>query len=278
MNSEEIFAKWRLKGNNKEASVDMWNSMAQSFNEQRIPSFADNKFLQLLQRNNMFSLDSLVLDVGCGPGKYTLALAERCKKCVGVDLSPRMIEIAKQKKVEEKLENIEFYCADWHEVNLQQMGFEKKFDLVFAHLTPAVQSADTFQKLLSASKGWCVLSKPTHRTDPVSDKVKKLVGITEKRESCNEEILFAFELLWRQGMFPCVTYEKQRWSMQKTLNEAYGMYINRAKTYRNISLAEEEIIKQYLQSIAVNGLICEEVDTTITTLYWHVEKEVICNE
>lgn len=270
MNIDEIKKEWQLKGNSKQASIDMWNSMAQGFGECALPSFHDDRFLQLLQRNQMFSKDSAVLDVGCGTGNYSIVIAGQCKKVVGLDLSPKMIEIAEKKAAENSISNVDFRCLDWHGLDLKQEGYERIFDLVFAHMTPAVQSADTFQKLISAGKGWCALSKPTRRTDPVSDAVKKLIGIRERRESSDTEILFAFELLWQQGFYPYFEYEKQCWHMQKTPDDAYAMYINRMKTYRDISYEEEQSVKRYLQSITKNGLVCEDVDTTVTTLYWHV--------
>ncbi len=270
MSIEEIEEKWILKRNNKQASVDMWNSMANSFGEHTMPTFKESRFLQLLEQNQMFDGNSLVLDVGCGTGSYAFALSDRCKKVVGVDLSPRMIEIAKEKSRKENVSNIEFYCADWHEINLRQEGFEKKFDLVFAHMTPAVQSADTFLKLSQACQGWCALSKPSHRTDPVCDEVKRLVGISERRESSDKDILYAFELLWTQGFFPRFDYEQQCWKMKKTPEEAYGLYVNRVKTYRGISHEEEQKIIHYLKSVEKDGFVYENVDTMITTLYWHV--------
>lgn len=270
MTTEEIIKKWQYRSSSQQASVDMWDSMAASFGEHPIPTVEDNSFLKLLSQNKMFDDASVVLDVGCGTGIYSLALARRCKKVIGIDLSPKMLELARRRAAEEQLPNVEFICADWHELDPQKEGYEKKFDLVFAHMTPAVQSADTFLKLLSASKGWCAVSKPTRRTDPVSDTVKRLVGISEHRETSDQDILYAFELLWQQGLCPRFEYEKEQWNMRKTPEEAYGLYVNRMKTYRGISAEEEEKIVQYLRSITENGLICETVDTTITTMYWHV--------
>lgn len=270
MTLEEIQTNWKFKNDNKQASVDMWDSMAESFGEQPIPSVESSSFLQLLQRSYMFNRDSIVLDVGCGTGIYSLALAKYCKKVIGIDLSPKMIKIAERKALDEQIQNVEFHCLDWKEFDIGPSGYEKQFDLVFAHMTPAVQSADTFLKLLTASRGWCALSKPTRRTDPVSDKVKELIGIQERRESSDQDILYAFELLWQQGINPHLEYEKTQWDMRKTLEEAYGLYINRMKTYRNLTIAEEQRAKQYLQSLARDGAICEKVDTTITTMYWHV--------
>ena len=262
--------KWQLRNTNKKASVDLWDSMSRGFEEYRLPTFEDNRFLKLLADNEMFREDSLVLDVGCGTGKYANAIAPACKRVTGIDLSPAMLEIAERKSREYSAGNVNYMLDDWHELDLKEKGLYKEFDLVFAHMTPAVQSSDSFKKLAQASKGWCVLSKPTRRTDPVSDAVKALAGIREKRESSDDDIVYAFELLWRQGVNPCFAYEQQHWHLEKTLEQAYALYINRVKTYRDLSPDEEANLEEYLQSIAENGLITEDIETTITTIYWHV--------
>lgn len=270
MDIEQIREKWKLREQNKQASVDMWNSMAGSFGEFELPDFKENSFLNLLEKNKMLNPESLVLDVGCGAGKYSLAIAPRCQHITGLDLSPQMIEIAQQKMVEYHIGNSEFFCVDWHQMDIEAAGYQKKFDLVLARMTPAIQSADTFEKLTAASKGWCVLAKPIKRKDPVSDEIKKLVGISGHRESADEEVLLAFALLWGQGYLPRLEYEQQTWKMKKTMEEAYGLYINRVKTYREITLPEEEKLKDYIKSLAQDGFICEEVDMTIATLFWQV--------
>ena len=58
--------------------------------------------------------------------------------------------------------------------------------------------------------------------------------------------------------------------MKKTIEEAFALYINRVKSYKDISLAEEESLKDYIRSVSINGTVSELVDTTITTLYWRV--------
>ncbi|UWG98492.1 class I SAM-dependent methyltransferase [Dehalobacter sp. DCM] len=270
MEIQDIRNMWSLKEHNKQASVDMWNSMAGSFGDFVLPGFEEDSFLKLLKNKKMISPAGQVLDVGCGAGKYALAIAGSCGQVTGVDLSPQMIALAEQKKKEYKINNTAFYCEDWHELDLAQAGWEHQFDLVFAHMTPAVQSADTFEKLSAASKDWCVLAKPIRRTDPVSDAVKELIGIKTKRESSEEEVLYAFELLWRQGYLPGLEYEKQVWNMKKTWEQAEGLYLNRMKTYRELSPAEEDKVRDYLRSLLKDGFICEDVDTTIATIHWQV--------
>ncbi|NLV15631.1 MAG: class I SAM-dependent methyltransferase [Syntrophomonadaceae bacterium] len=268
MSIEEIREKWRQRQTNIQASIDMWNSRAERFGEFILPEAKDNSFLRLLEEKNMLGPEKLVLDVGCGAGKYALAIAPSCRHITGVDLSPEMIGIARKKTVEYHIENVDFFVEDWHQLDIEKTGYTNKFDLVFAHMTPAVQSAESFEKLSAASRGWCVLSKPVRRTDPVSDKVKELVGIKERRESADNDILFAFQLLWLQGYLPQLEYEKKIWNLQQTLEEAYGLYVNRIKTYRDITEAEEEKVKAYLRSLVRDGFIYEDTDTTIATLYW----------
>lgn len=58
--------------------------------------------------------------------------------------------------------------------------------------------------------------------------------------------------------------------MEKTLEEAFGLYINRVKSYKDINFEEEQIIRKYLESISKEGIVSEEVNTTIATLYCRV--------
>jgi 2-polyprenyl-3-methyl-5-hydroxy-6-metoxy-1,4-benzoquinol methylase len=50
------------------------------------------------------------LDVGCGTGTFSRLLAERAGRVVALDLSPRMIEVAKERS--KQYANIEFEVAD----------------------------------------------------------------------------------------------------------------------------------------------------------------------
>lgn len=51
-----------------------------------------------------------VLDIGCGTGDFSRLLAERSNRLVAIDLSPKMIEVAKQRSRERT--NIDFQVAD----------------------------------------------------------------------------------------------------------------------------------------------------------------------
>lgn len=52
--------------------------------------------LHLLDRYAQFSPSDAVLDVGCGDGTHLRALAGRIDRGIGIDLSPRMIRVARR--------------------------------------------------------------------------------------------------------------------------------------------------------------------------------------
>jgi len=53
-----------------------------------------------------------ILDVGCGTGRLSLKLAREGKRILGVDFSPKMIEIANELREKNGVENVRFICKD----------------------------------------------------------------------------------------------------------------------------------------------------------------------
>lgn len=52
--------------------------------------------LQILDRHAQFGPSDVVLDLGCGDGAHLRALANRIGRGIGIDLSPRMIRVARR--------------------------------------------------------------------------------------------------------------------------------------------------------------------------------------
>src|SRR5579862_3009567 len=52
---------------------------------------------------NVVSPPGPIADLGCGPGAYALALARRSYDVIGVDASPRMVEVARARAARDRL-------------------------------------------------------------------------------------------------------------------------------------------------------------------------------
>ena len=65
-----------------------------------------------------------ILDVGCGPGRHAVALAQRGYALTGVDISPRFLELAASAA------RAAGVSAAFFEVDARQMPFDDEFDAV----------------------------------------------------------------------------------------------------------------------------------------------------
>lgn len=98
------------------------------------PGNGEDAFLALVDQ--FLRPDCDVLDLGCGHGELTLALAPRCRSIVGIERNPGYLELAKELAAEQQVANVQFF-----QVNLA--GVEDE-DRVFAGIPLAGESIDLF--------------------------------------------------------------------------------------------------------------------------------------
>lgn len=80
-----------------------------------------------------------VLDVGCGVGLFTIEIARRAKKVVGVDFSKEALARARRNRVVAEWKNLRFEWADAGNLPFA----EAEFDIVVSRRGPVTSSAKT---------------------------------------------------------------------------------------------------------------------------------------
>src|SRR5919205_1426758 len=71
-----------------------------------------------------------VLEVGCGPGVYTVQAAPRLKpdgQLIALDLQQEMVDRASERVRETGIDNVEFYVADAHHLPLEDASVDRAF-------------------------------------------------------------------------------------------------------------------------------------------------------
>lgn len=269
MNLDEIKIKWTLKENDKKSNISLWDEKADYFGNYAIPTIEEDKFLKLLKDEKILNKKFKVLDVGCGGGKYSLALANECDEILGIDLSPKMIEYANKNKENFNIKNTSFLCENWHDINVKKTNLYSNFDLVFASMTPAVASASTFEKFMECSRKYCVLRCNIKRNDFIYDGIRKELSMEQTKENLN--FLYAFKMIYLKGYLPKIFYEEKKWIYEEPLDKAFNVYIKKIKSLKSVDMKEENQIRELINKISKDGYVKEEISSVISTIIWTVK-------
>jgi ubiquinone/menaquinone biosynthesis C-methylase UbiE len=99
--------------------------------EQPVYNYYVHKKLRFIKK--WLSVKHTLLDVGCGTGVYTNAVASQCKMIVGVDVSPEMVKRGISKAKHLCLDNSSFVVGDIAHLPFRDGVFELVFSINLFH-------------------------------------------------------------------------------------------------------------------------------------------------
>ncbi len=93
---------------------------------------------KVLNRSKFFEIskpteNEIWADVGCGPGYFTLPLAEKVKKVFAVDISRSMLDVCETRAKENRIANIEFIKSDSENFNIPAASVDKALLVTVFH-------------------------------------------------------------------------------------------------------------------------------------------------
>eukprot|EP00966_Prymnesium_polylepis_P228644 5291321-Prymnesium_polylepis.2 len=93
-------------------SVEYWDDAARCWDEIHDTLVTDEKGVIEAALEAHLQQTDVAIDFGCGGGRYLAALSRRCASVVGIDISRRLLEIARRVVEKELLTNVRLRCAD----------------------------------------------------------------------------------------------------------------------------------------------------------------------
>ncbi|WP_102400715.1 class I SAM-dependent methyltransferase [Haloimpatiens massiliensis] len=254
---------------------NFWDLRAEDFNENSTKKETQMRKLDLIEflfSKGALNKENNILDIGCGPGKYSMEFAKIAESVMGVDISPKMIEYAEKNVKSQGLNNVSFKLIPWQNLNIEELGWNKKFDLSFASMSPAINSKETLLKMIETSKNYCFISGFVHRNNNIYDELsKKLFGQEQKnKKKVGNSIYCAFNILWNLGFHPEITYKDVVWRKECTVEKATESYILQFSKQGSDDKHLKEKIKDYLETISKNDKIKETTKAKIAWMFWKV--------
>ena len=138
-------------GMDRSERIGFWDGYADSyssFQQGDIPG----RIVRRLADIGFVSEDSSVLEIGSGPGTYSLPLAEAAGSVLCLDSSPRMLTRLEDEAGTRGLDNIRTRVAEWPDMEL-----EEKFDLCIAALCPGVCDGTSVRRMEELSSDGCAM-------------------------------------------------------------------------------------------------------------------------
>jgi len=267
---ERLWREGKTSGTSEES---YWDNRAEEFNNSVYSSTSDmrvNKIIDFLSINGMLTEESSILDIGCGPGRFAVEFAKRAENVVGIDISERMLDFAVKNAQSKKLTNVSYKKLNWVEADLEDYGWNKKFDLVTAINCPGIKDRNTLEKMMEASRKYCFLSSFVERADSVKDFIVSEILKLGGSKFYNNTIYSIVNILWLSGYYPGIAYFDSDLERERPVEEAYAYYCSSIKTDRGLNDEQKNSIMDYLKKSSENGIVREKVRSKTAWIYWKV--------
>lgn len=234
--------------------MNLWDKKARNFPRFRQDSSEVLEILDFFNQNGVNFKNKIILDIGCGNGRFALQLAQNARLIIAIDSSQKMLENLQLDCKKYNIQNIAPKLCAWDDFNYKRELSNialNKINIAFAAMTPALNNKTSFFKALEAcSEHFCY------------------IGWGRRRE-CEflEEILKIHNIKLR---LPCGLPDALTWLDEKNINciSAYknGSYVYESsdkETFDDIKwhilqhngIPNEPKIKDFIAAHAKNGRI-----------------------
>ncbi|HCX65857.1 MAG TPA: hypothetical protein DHN33_11695 [Eubacteriaceae bacterium] len=222
--------------------------------------------IDYLKDRNWLKEDFRVLDIGCGPGSYALEMAKYTKEVVGIDLSDKMIEFGKENMKKFGQSNVSLETMDWEELNVEEKGWAKAFDLAFASMSPALNTEESIDKMNLVSRKYCYASGFIDRKEPLADELHQEIFGTPREKQSHNRMYRAFYTLVDKGYHPEMKHLAMHQVKDWTLEQAWIFY----KGIMKLDDDHKPLFMEYVQKRRDRG-VKEYFDATVGIMTWSVD-------
>jgi ubiquinone/menaquinone biosynthesis C-methylase UbiE len=121
-------------------TTGFWDKRAKKYNDEIEKH--DAVYMQTIESTkSLLSVSDVVLDIGCASGLFSLDIAPCVQRVHGIDTSPNMIALAREKATDHSAGNVTFASTDAFDRSLDAHGYTRVLAFSFLHLVedlPAV--------------------------------------------------------------------------------------------------------------------------------------------
>lgn len=277
----EYFAKLWEDSKPKDGMVhnkDTWDRLAKNWGNDspKVKLKKDEKVYLMrdyLIEKGALGEDTEMLDLGCGPGQFGLVFAKTAKFVTLSDVSTVMLDYAKNNAVKEELTNVDFAEADFLKQSVEELGWEKKYDLVFTSMTPAMDNVDSIRKINQVTRKWAFNNSFVYLHDSLKDEVKQNVfGMPTTNVFGDSSPYSIWNILWQMGCCPTMEYYSNEIHYEYDLcrQTAFETVENIIRDRGPNDDEVDEVLK-YFEKRFPDGKVIRDTESLFSWILWKVD-------
>lgn len=253
--------------------LEDWNRRAGSFARRTdAGQKRRDEIIKMLVEEGALTPGSHVLDIGAGPGNFTLLLAQTAARVTALEPAAEMLKILRERAAAEGATNINYLPLTWQEVDLEREGLTGQFDLVFASMTPGIQDAVTLDKMMAAARGYCYYSgfAGPHYSLAQKELLELFLGEEAVSKGLGGNILYPFRYLYAKGYRPNLRFRTNEHILESTPEGAVDDLEGYLEHYLELTPPMREEIRAYVHARTVQGVFRTERKITQGMMIWRV--------
>lgn len=246
---------------------DFWNFFAENYagrnksNQKLIQRIISDLFDE-----GVINSESDVLDIGCGPGTYTLALAAKCKSATGLDSAGQMLDVLRREAIKAgQTRNLKTLPADW-----KTYAGDEKYDLVFGANTPAVNNYENLVKMNRYSRRFCCLIGFAGRfRSSLRDALwRSVMGCPVDNIAYDTQ--FPFNILYQEGFFPNVRFYEMNIRHIETIDYTIQHYTHYFRIFGKNGRDVKSRIEKIIEQQAEDRNVIDIHQSNLSVMWWSI--------
>ncbi|MBI0584427.1 MAG: methyltransferase domain-containing protein [Methanomassiliicoccus sp.] len=220
----------------------------------------------LVREGRLRSTDT-VLDIGCGPGTYTLPIARRSRRAVGLDTAPGMIAELMERAKEQRSDNVEGIVGRWEDLGAGDYG------LVLSALSPAVRDADSLLRMGSVTKRDCC-----YITAALGEEMRTRNELWEKvvgafRPSHAYDVKYPLNILMEEGCRPDLKHISASFETVVDADVAISNFQVYFEIFTEMGDEKRAVIKDFILDRSEDGAFRRSGKKTLAIMTWTGNEE-----
>lgn len=258
-------SSFHIKNPNQKQWNNFWNRISNIYQTRsQAEKPLVEQVIKLMVQEALLNSAHTVLDIGCGPGTYSIPLSKKVRKIVAVDSSIEMIKCLTKEMHKKNIANILPLYKKW-----EQCSYWKCFDLVFAAFSPAVWNPEGLTKMNTASRRYACILAASNNDFYIQTRNELWKEVTGKEFfSYAYNIMYPFNYLYTMGYKPSLRLIRKKISYREPAEHFIVQYEEYFTMFMQMTKKTKDIIRRYFHDRSKAGLFGNNIMREIYFMWW----------